>query len=320
MHGAVVFMKRSALKSGWLALACFVLLTAALPAMAMTAAPAAAIAWWYWPLLLFAASFVLGVVAVPSGVGGGVLFVPMVGAFFPFHLDFVRATGLLVAMAGALAAGPRLLRAGYADLRLALPPILIASVTSVAGAFAGFALSPKVVEISLGLTILAIALLMALSKRAEVSTATHSDAWARALALGGSFVDGVNGQRIHWRAQHTASGLALFAVIGFLAGLFGLGAGWANVPTLNLLMAIPLKVSLGTSGMIISFSSSAAWVYLHEGAMIPLIVAPAVIGMMLGALLGARLLNVLPAAALRRLVICMLLLAGARMLLKGLLD
>ena len=47
----------------------------------------------------------LGVVAVLTGVGGGVLFVPIVGAFFPFHLDFVRGAGLLLAAASGLLVG-----------------------------------------------------------------------------------------------------------------------------------------------------------------------------------------------------------------------
>src|SRR5580765_5747414 len=54
----------------------------------------ATVAWWVWPLALFLVCFVLGVFAVPAGVGGGVLFVPIVSAFFPFHLDFVRGAGL----------------------------------------------------------------------------------------------------------------------------------------------------------------------------------------------------------------------------------
>lgn len=54
--------------------------------------------WWVWPLGLFVFTFVLGIVAVLGGVGGGVLYVPIVSGFFPFHLDFVRATGLLVAL------------------------------------------------------------------------------------------------------------------------------------------------------------------------------------------------------------------------------
>jgi len=66
-----------------------------------------AMPWWGWPLTLFVVCFFLGIVAVPAGVGGGVLFVPIVGGFFPFHLDFVRGAGLLVALASALSAGRR---------------------------------------------------------------------------------------------------------------------------------------------------------------------------------------------------------------------
>jgi uncharacterized protein len=87
--------------------------------------------WWVWPLALFVVSFLLGIVAIPAGVGGGILFVPIVGGFFPFHLDFVRGAGLLVALAGALSAGPKLLRAGLADLRLGLPLALLASASSI---------------------------------------------------------------------------------------------------------------------------------------------------------------------------------------------
>ena len=66
--------------------------------------------WWFWPLILLFFCFILGIIAVLAGVGGGVLYVPLVSGFFPFHLDFVRGAGLLVALAGALAAGPGLLR------------------------------------------------------------------------------------------------------------------------------------------------------------------------------------------------------------------
>ena len=90
-----------------------------------TVGSAAAIAWWIWPIALFAATFALGIIAVLAGIGGGVLFVPIVGSFFPFHLDFVRGAGLLLALSGALAAAPRLLRTGLASLRLAMPLALV---------------------------------------------------------------------------------------------------------------------------------------------------------------------------------------------------
>ena len=71
-------------------------------------------AWWVWPLVLFVMTFVMGILAALSGVGGAVLFVPIVSGFFPFHFDFVRGTGLLVALSGALAAGPGFLRMNLA--------------------------------------------------------------------------------------------------------------------------------------------------------------------------------------------------------------
>jgi uncharacterized membrane protein YfcA len=292
-------------------------MTVLLATPAWAAANAAQTAWWVWPLALFAVSFLLGIVAVPSGVGGGVLYVPIVSGFFPFHLDFVRGAGLLVAMASALAAGPRLLRTGFADLRLALPPALIASASSIAGALMGLALPVAMVEIALGLTILAIAMLMWISKRSEFPHVPHADAWSVALGIGGVHHDAASGVREQWKVHRTPLGFLMFVAIGVLAGMFGLGAGWANVPTLNLLMGAPLKIAAGTSGFILSIASPAAWVYLNEGALIPIIAVPSIIGMMLGAFLGAHLLTILHGSTIRKLVIVMLLVAGVRILVKG---
>src|SRR5712672_2888823 len=114
--------------------------------------------WWIWPIALFAVTFLLGIVAAVAGIGGGVLFVPIVGSFFPFHLDFVRGAGLLLALAGTLAAGPILLRSGFANLRLVLP------LASAAGAVIGLSLPVNIVQIALGATILAVAVLLWRSK------------------------------------------------------------------------------------------------------------------------------------------------------------
>src|SRR2546421_8538428 len=139
------------------------------------------------------------------------------------------------------------------------------------------------------------------------------------LRFGGELEDPPAGSRLTWRPRRTAAGLAAFAVIGFFGGVFGLGAGFANVPALNLLMAAPMKVAVGSSGLIISIiNSSAAWVYIHRGALLPLLAVPSILGVMLGSRIGARLLSVTPAAVIRRLVIAVMLLAGARALLRGL--
>ena len=277
--------------------------------------------WWVWPLGLFVVCFVLGVIAVPAGVGGGVLFVPIVSGFFPFHLDFVRGAGLLVALASALAAGPSLLRAGLADLRLALPVAVIASATSIAGALIGFALPTRIVQVALGVIILAIVAVMATAARSDYPLVAAPDRLAGALRLHGVLVDASSSRSFAWQTHRTPLGLALFAGIGLLAGMFGMGAGWANVPVLNLVMGAPLKLSAGTSSFVLSLvDSAAAWVYLLKGAVLAIVAVPSVIGMMLGARIGARLLGVLSATAVRRLVIGLLLFAGGRALLKGIMD
>jgi uncharacterized membrane protein YfcA len=283
-----------------------------------TVATTAALAWWIWPIALFLACFALGIFAVLSGVGGGVLFVPIVGSFFPFHLDFVRGTGLLLALAGALSAAPSLLAAGFASLRLAMPFALVGSIASIAGAMIGLALPADLMQLALGITILAIAALMWRSKRSEFPEVAAPDRLSVALGLRGAFHDPASGRDIAWQTHRTPAGLILFAGIGLLAGMFGLGAGWANVPVLNLVLGAPLKLSVATSGVVLSVvDTSAAWVYLHSGAVLPLITVPSIVGMMLGAKVGARLLRVAPAALVRRMVIALLLVAGLRALLKG---
>ena len=288
------------------------------PAMAAGGA-AAAVAWWVWPLALFVACFLMGIVAVPAGIGGGTLFVPLIGGFFPFHLDFVRGAGLMVALASALAAAPMLLRGGLASLRLALPLALLASASSIAGALLGLALPVQIVQTALGLIVLGIVALMLSARKSEFPKVARPDRLSAALHMHGIFVDGASGRQVEWQVHRTPLGLVVFLAIGVLAGMFGIGAGWANVPALNLLMGAPLKVSAGTSGLVLSLvDSSAAWVYVNRGAVLPMIAVPSVIGMMLGARIGARLLDVLKGSVIRKLVIALLLFAGLRALLKGL--
>jgi uncharacterized protein len=289
-------------------------------ASAQAAGPGAAsgVAWWVWPLALFVVCFLMGIVAVPAGIGGGTLFVPIVGSFFPFHLDFVRGAGLLVALASALAAGPMLLRSGLGSLRLALPLAVLASASSIGGALLGLAMPANVVQMLLGGVVLGIVVLMLVTKKSEFPHVEKPDALSQALALNGIFVDGASGRVVQWHVHRTVPGLFVFLGIGVLAGMFGIGAGWANVPALNLLMGAPVKVAAGTSGLVLSLvDSSAAWVYINQGAVLPMVAVPSVVGMMLGARIGARLLNVLKGSVIRGMVITVLLFAGLRALLKG---
>jgi hypothetical protein len=280
---------------------------------------ASAVPWWVWPLALFVTTFILGILAVLGGVGGGVLFVPIVGGFFPFNIDFVRGAGLLVALAGALAAGPGLLKRNLASLRLALPVALIASAAAIVGAMIGLALKPNVVNTLLGATILFIVIIMATAKKSDFPNVPKPDNLAQSLGIMGIYREESLGKDVEWTVHKTPIGLALFVVIGIMAGMFGLGAGWANVPVLNLLMGAPLKISVATSKFLLSITdTSAAWVYLNQGAVLPMIVVPSLVGIMLGSIIGVKILAKSKPKAIKWMVIGLLLFAGLRSLLKGL--
>ena len=275
--------------------------------------------WWLYPLILLVLSFLLGVFAVLAGVGGGVLYVPIVSGFLPFHLDFVRGAGLIVALAGALAAGPGLLRKGFANLRLAIPMALIASSSAIVGAMIGLALPTNIIQTMLGATILCIVVLMIIAKKSVYPEVLKPDRLSQTLGIFGIYHEPTINKDINWQIHRTPIGLALFVIIGLMAGMFGLGAGWANVPVLNLVMGAPIKIAVATSKFLLSITdTSAAWVYLNNGAVLPLMVVPSVVGIMLGSFVGVKILGITKPSVIRILVIVVLGISGTKALLKGL--
>jgi uncharacterized membrane protein YfcA len=275
--------------------------------------------WWVWPLVLLGLTTVLGVLAALAGIGGGVLFVPIVSGLLPFlNIDFIRGAGLMVALSGALAAGPSLLRNNLAFLPLAIPIAVITSFAAIFGALIGLALPAQLVQLLLGLVILGMFILMLFSKTTAPVQTGKRDPIAQLLGLRGQYYDPQQARTVDWEPRRMALGLLLFSGVGLMAGMFGLGAGWANVPVLTMVMGVPLKIAVGTSYFLLAITdTSAAWIYMNRGAFIPLIIVPSVLGIMLGAKLGARLLVRIQPDMIRRVVLIVLLLAGLRALLKG---
>ncbi len=274
---------------------------------------------WSWALLLMGFTIVLGIVSIMGGMGGGMLYVSIVGSFFPFHLDFVRGASLMMALCGALSACPGLLRFCLTDLRLALPVGLMSSVGSVIGAMIGLSLPARVIQTALGLIIIAIAAIMIQAKRTEHPEVEKPDAVSQILGIQGSYCDLAVNQRIFWTVHRTPLAMGIFFLVGIIAGTFGIGGGAANVAVLNLMMGVPLKVAVATSTFLISMTDAgAAWVYLNSGAVLPMIAVPSIIGMVLGSWLGVNILARTRPANIRLLVIALLIFAGIRNILKGL--
>ena len=282
----------------------------------------------------------IGVAAVVAGVGGGVMFVPLVTALFAIHIDFIRGAGLMVALVGAISSAPALLakRLGYP--RVSIPLALSGSLGSIAGARIGLIVPERGILIALGVLMLGLALQTVLQARSVSARSVSarsgryapgseyapgsgyaplphgfSARLARGWGLYGVFEDPADGSRVRWEAHRLVPALLLFIGVGAIGGMLGVGAGWANVPVLVSVMGLPVKMAAATSGLIILANSSAAsWVYLQRGAIDPLIVVPAVSGMIVGTKIGARLLGRASPGAVRALIVVLLSLAGVRTL------
>lgn len=275
----------------------------------------------------FLLSFCIALVAVMGGIGGGVLFTPIMLAFTAVDSLVVRATGLIVAMfSGLISTGPFMKR-GLANLKIC---ILAASAYGI-GAFAGAqgailvaehlgATGEGLVRMSLGAIILLLALYFILGgQKIEWPEVKKVDRFTRWLKLSQPYYEESLGKVVDY--QVTRAGLLLVVVVfvGMLSGFFGLGAGWAIVPALNLVMQVPLKVAAACSGVLLGMGDCiAVWPYLLMGAIIPLFAAPWLVGQVLGGLVGAYLLLRIKAGFIRIILIGVMFFTAYGLVSKGL--
>ena len=277
-----------------------------------------------WIAILFFFTLVIGVIAPIGGVGGGVLFVPLAVAFLPFNVDFVRGAGLLMALTSSLSSSPLFVSKGLANLRIVIPIALISIVTSICGSLVGlwltnsFTKGDSYFSISLGILLIFIFIVMLTSRDVEYPSERPVGPFAAKFGLQGDWFEPSLNRTVDYRAGNLAYALLCFSAVGFIAGMFGLGAGWASVPVFNLVMGIPIKAAVTTSMALITINSAAAsWVYIARGAVLPLICIPSVLGMSIGARIGARLAVKAKSRFITGLVMAVMLFAAVVDIYKG---
>lgn len=275
----------------------------------------------------FLLSFAIAIIAVIAGIGGGVLFTPIMLAFTSVDSLIVRATGLIVAMfSGLVSTGP-FMRTGLANLRVS---VLLAASYGV-GAFVGAMAAIKVasslgaagegfVRMALGVILAGLGVYFIMGgKKLEWPEVKKVDGFTKSLNLGLPFYEQSIGKVVDY--PMTRAGWTMFIItgVGMLSGFFGLGAGWAIVPVQNLVMAVPLKVAAANSGVLLGMGDCiAVWPYLLSGAIIPLFAAPWLVGQVLGGILGAKLLAGIKAGFVRIILIGIMFFTSFGLVAKGL--
>jgi uncharacterized membrane protein YfcA len=289
--------------------------------------PATGLSPMEFALILFGVTTVIGVVAVLGGTGGGVLFTPLMMGFTPINSYIIRATGLFVALSGSLIAARPFLRKGLANIKLLLFAAVPYTVFAVSGALlAGYINATMgksgaaVVNLVLGVLVVFIGLLMLIAgKQVEYPEVKKVDKFTEKLAISASYWEKSLEKVISYKIARAPVGIILFCIVGLISGLFGVGAGWAMVPVLNMGLLAPVKVAAASSKVLIGIGDTGAiWPYLANGAVFPLFVIPSMAGVVAGTAIGARMMPMIRAGFIRWLVILILFISGGKLIFDGL--
>lgn len=266
-------------------------------------------------LLVAVGSLCAGMLGALTGLGGGIVVVPMLTLLFHVDIRYAIGASLVSVIATSSGAAAAYVREGFTNVRVGI----LLEVATTLGALTGAAIAGVTPTSILGILFGLVLLFTAYKSRqavAEHALLTTPDKWARRLRLDSTYPTAAGKQA--YSVQRVPAGFSLMFVAGILSALLGIGAGIVKVIAMDQTMRLPFKVSTTTSNFMIGVTAAAsAGVYLHRGYIDPTIAFPVMLGVLGGALLGARILSRANTARLRQLFTAVVVIAAAEMLYKG---
>ena len=239
-------------------------------------------------LLVWVSSLVAGLVGALTGLGGGVVLVPLLSLFFKVDIRYAIGASLVSVIATSSGAAAAYVKEGFSNIRIGMFLEIATTLGALLGANLAARVSTHAIAIVFGVVLLFSAY-FSREPRSLTERAVPPDPLATRLRLNGSFPD-VDGIR-SYNVQHVPAGWALMFGAGALSGLLGIGSGAMKVLAMDQAMKIPFKVSTTTSNFMIGFTAAAsAGVYLNRGYVDPGLAMPVMLGVLAGSLLGARIL------------------------------
>ena len=258
---------------------------------------------------------VAGFLGALTGLGGGVVLVPMLTLLLGVDIRYAIGASLVSVIATSSGAAAAYVKEGISNIRIGM----FLEVATTLGAIVGAGLATRVstgeISIVFGLVLIASASLSwKRPSRTELDAAP--DPLATKLRLNGSFPeeDGIR----TYNVRRVPLGWSLMFGAGTLSGLLGIGSGAMKVLAMDQAMKIPFKVSTTTSNFMIGVTAAAsAGIYLSRGYIDPGLSMPVMLGVLAGALLGTRVLVKAHPKWLRRIFSLVIVALGVEMLYKG---
>jgi uncharacterized membrane protein YfcA len=270
---------------------------------------------WTIVTLVGLGSFAAGLLGSLTGLGGGIVIVPMLTLLFHVDLRYAIGASLVSVIATSSGAAAAYVREGYTNIRIGI----FLEIATTIGALTGAALAAFVP--ARGLAILFGLVLLYSAYRTFHGSEEHlsaevADPWANRLRLNGAFPTPAGMEP--YVVQSVPTGFGLMVGAGILSALLGIGSGAVKVLAMDRAMRLPFKVSTTTSNFMIGVTAAAsAGIYLRRGYIDPTVTFPVMLGVVAGASLGARILTVTRADWLRRLFTAVVVVLAIEMLYKG---
>lgn len=267
-------------------------------------------------IIVFISAATAGLIGSLTGLGGGVMLIPLLTLVFRVDIHYAIGTSLISVIATSSGAAAAYVKEGITNIRLGMFLELATTIGAVAGAFLAAYLSTSFIAIVFGIVLFISAMTSFLQQEEKIHT-TPVDKLSGKLKLNSSFPTENGDQR--YAVNNVAGGFLMMNIAGIISGLLGIGSGALKVIAMDKIMQIPFKVSTTTSNFMIGVTAAAsAGVYLKRGYIDPGLSMPVVLGVLLGAFTGTKILFAAKTKTLKLLFAIVVLILAAEMIYNGL--
>lgn len=241
-------------------------------------------------LIVFLVSIFAGVFGSIVGLGGGVVIVPVLTLLLGVDIHFAIGASIVAIIGTSSGAASTYVKDKVTNLRVGMYLELASASGAIVGAAIAAYTNAEALKLIFGV-ILLVTIVPTLRKIGEdIPKSPELKGLAKRLGLKGSYTE-TDGTVVEYNATRPVSGLSGTVVAGVLSGLLGIGGGGFKVLSMDLAMKLPMKVSTTTSNFMIGVTAAAsAGIYFARGDVNPLIVGPVALGILIGAVIGARIL------------------------------
>jgi uncharacterized membrane protein YfcA len=260
-------------------------------------------------------SLVAGFLGSLTGLGGGVVIVPLLTLVFGVDIRYAIGASLVSVIATSSGAAAAYVKEGYSNIRIGMFLEIATTLGALAGATLAAKLSTAVIAVVFGLVLIYSSYLSS-RPRTETVRKDPPDRLATLLRMDGTYPTPQGPQTYH--VHGIPLGFGLMFIAGTLSGLLGIGSGAVKVLAMDQAMRLPFKVSTTTSNFMIGVTAAAsAGVYLNRGYIDPGLAMPVMLGVLAGSLLGARVLMHAQTRMLRIVFSLVIVLLGIEMIYNG---